>query len=319
MPTTLTVNSSFSGKQTLPYFHAAFLSLTSLSNGMFKVMTNIEGSANVPTINLSGDLVVDHTCDFAPVGTIAIAERKLTPELFDIPKQICKSDFLNDYEVQSMLPGAKLNQPKNAVDAIIIAMLGQSMATLEKKLYSGVNATAGEFDGVETLLAVDAALPADQEVTGTAVNAGNVATEIGKVIDATPDALRDQADFHIGVASNVFYAAVRALGIGAAGVGSPNGVDNKSATWYDGHSDIMWEGIRLVRCAGMTSDVMIASTTENFWFGTSLMSDLQSISTLDMFPVDLSRNIRFLGTYFAAVQYGSAVQVVTYGIVNTAN
>jgi hypothetical protein len=198
-------------------------------------------------------------------------------------------------------------------------MLGKSMAALEVTLYSGVNATSGQFDGIEVLLAADAALPAAQEVTGIAVNAGNVATELGKVIDATPSALRDQSDFHIGVASNVFYAAVRALGIGAAGVGAINGVDNKSATWYDGHSDIMWEGIRLVRCAGMTSDVMIASTTENIWFGTSLLSDLNTIATKDMWETELSRNIRFLGSYFAGVQYGSATQVVTYGIVNAAN
>lgn len=319
MATTLALTTSYAGKQTLPYFHSAFLALHSLSNGMFKVVPNIEGKAVVPVMALSGSTIVDATCDFTPVGTVTITERILTPELFDIPKQLCKKDFVADWEVQEMLPGAKLGQPKNAVEALIINMLGTSMQTLESTLYSGVNATAGEFDGLETLLTVDAALPPAQEVTGIAVTTLNVVDEIGKVIDATPDAIRDQTDYHIGVSSAIFYKLVRSQGGFLTGGIGAAGIDNKGVTWHDGRDMIMFEGIPVLRCPGMTATVMIATYTENVWFGTSLMSDLNTIATKDMYEVDLSRNIRFLGSYFAGVQYGSATQVVTYGIVNAAN
>ncbi len=104
----------------------------------------------------------------------------------------------------------------------------------------------------------------------------------------------------------------------AAGVGA-NGVGNAGPTWSNGADSVNIEGVTVIRCPGMTATVMIASYTENVWFGTSLMSDLNTIATKDMFEVDLSRNIHFLGTYFATVNYGSATEVVTYGIVNAAN
>jgi hypothetical protein len=319
MATTVVVNSTFAGKLALPYFSPALLGLHSLTNGMFTVKSNIEGTAVVPTLALSGSTVQDSSCDFTPVGTVTKDERLITPKLLDISKQICKNDFLNDWEVSNMLPGAKLGQPKTFVDQLIAQMLGVGMAQLEGDLYTGATGNSGEIDGLETLLTVDAALPAAQEVTGTTVTALNVIDEIGKVLTATPDRVRDQADYHIGVSSNIFYLLVRALGGFAAGNIGGAGVNNQGVTWHDGRDSILFEGVPVLRCPGMSADVMLASYTSQVWFGTSLMSDLNSVSTLDMFDHDLSRNIRFLATYFASVQYGSATEFVTYGIVNAAN
>lgn len=327
MATTVTINSSYAGLASAEYFQDIFLSLQSLSNGMFKVVPNIEGKQVVRTILLSGVNVADGTCDFAPTGTVAYNERVIEPELFQIQKTICKKDFLSSWSAGEMLPGANLGMPSSPVDALITATLGESMQQIERNLYSGDTANAGEFTGVETLLALDAALPAAQEVTGTTVTALNVVDEIGKVIDATPDALRDQAGFHIGVASNVFYKLVRSQGgfmtkeFGTDGVTQIGGagVDNKGVSWYAGGDVIMFEDIPVIKCSGMTSNVMLATYTDNFWFGTSLESDLQTIKTLDMENLDLSLNINFSGRYLAAVQYGSAEHVVTYGIVNSAN
>lgn len=319
MATTVTINSSYAGKASAEYFQDVFLALDSLSNGMFRVVPNIEGKQVVRTILLSGTNVADATCDFAPTGTVAFDERIIEPELFQIQKTLCKKDFLSSWSSGEMLPGANLGMPKTPVDALITATLGTSMQQIEKNLYSGDTANAGEFTGVETLLALDPALPAAQEITGTTIDATNVIDEIGKVIDATPDELRDAAGFHIGVASNVFYKLVRSLGGFATGNIGGAGIDNKGVTWYDGGDTIMVEDIAVIKCPGMTANVMIATYTDNFWFGTSLESDVQTIKTLDMENLDLSLNINFSGRYFASTQYGSAAHVVTYGIVNSAN
>ena len=72
-------------------------------------------------------------------------------------------------------------------------------------------------------------------------------------------------------------------------------------------------------CNGMSDDVMIAGTADNFWFGTSILSDWNEVKLLDMADLDGSQNFRYIQRFLAGVQYGVVEDIVTYGISNLAN
>lgn len=202
---------------------------------------------------------------------------------------------------------------------LIAHVAEKSAARNELSIWQGDSATTGQFDGFETLLAADTELPAAQEVTGTTVDATNVVTELGKVIDAMPDSLYGREDVRLYVSNNIFKAYVRSLGgFGAAGVGA-NGFENKGNMWYTTGGALYFDGIPVVMCPGMSADTAILSTIDNLYFGTGLLSDHQEVKVLDMADLDGSQNVRVIMRFTAGVQYAFAADVVTYGIVNAVN
>ena len=168
--------------------------------------------------------------------------------------------------------------------------------------------------GFETLLAADAELPAGQQISGVlgGVNAGNVVTELGSIVDAIPTRLYGEEGLTLYVSSNVYRAYVRSLGgfgangLGAAGV---NAQGNNQAM-----GDLMFDGIPLFMCNGMSDDTAICTTKDNLFFGTGLASDSQEVKVLDMSNLDGSENVRVIMRMTAGVQYAFAGDVVTYGI-----
>lgn len=318
MATTHNLTTTYAGALSAPYIKAALLQLNALTNGFWTVKAGTVGKTVIKRALLSSDVVVDETCDATPNGTITIDERFLEPKSLQIVVQDCKTNYLNDWEVVNMGGSAWKNPPKNVVDWIIPQILATGMAKLETDIYSGDGANSGEITGIETLLALDPELPAAQEITGIAVDASNVIDEIGKVVDAIPLAVRTEADIKIGVAANINYAYIRALGgFGAAGLGAA-GTNDQGTQWWNG-APLTFDGVQIVKCNGMTDNVMIASRQSNNWFGTWLMRDLNRVEMIDLQPIDLSMNFKFAAHYTAGVNYGFAGEIVTYGIVNGVN
>ena len=106
-------------------------------------------------------------------------------------------------------------------------------------------------------------------------------------------------------------------GYAASGVGA-NGVDNKGNLWFNGQ-ELYFDGIPVKMASGMASSTMIATTKENLWFGTGLLSDHNLVKLIDMSDIDGSQNVRLVMRMTAGVQYGLASDIVTYGITNSAN
>ena len=133
--------------------------------------------------------------------------------------------------------------PKTFADFLIAHVAAKVAQKTEQTIWSGVDANAGEFDGFETLLAVDANLPAAQEVTGTTVTAANVVTELGKIVDAIPNRLYTEEGMKLFVSQNIYRAYVRSLGgFGASGLGANGyrGEGNNQAL-----NDVVFDGIPL--------------------------------------------------------------------------
>ena len=70
-----------------------------------------------------------------------------------------------------------------------------------------------------------------------------------------------------------------------------------------------------IRDSGLAADTMIATTKDNLWFGTGLLSDSQEVKVLDMSDLDGSQNVRVIMRFTAGVQYGVSEDIVAYGIV----
>jgi len=318
MATTTSITTTYAGEFAGKYVAAALLPAPTIANNLITVKQNVKYKEVLKRVGLN-DIVKDGSCDFDPTSTLTLTERILEPKDLQINLSLCKSDFRSDWEAIEMGYSAFDNLPKNFSDFLIAHVAEKSAARNELSIWQGDKTVTGQFDGFETLLAADTELPAAQEVTGTTVDATNVVTELGKIIDAMPNTLYGREDLRLYVSNNIFKAYVRALGgYGAAGLGS-NGFEGKGNMWYTTGGALYFDGIPVVMCPGMSADTAILSTIDNLYFGTGLLSDHQEVKVLDMADLDGSQNVRVIMRFTAAVNYAFAADVVTYGIVNAVN
>jgi len=316
MATSTSITTTYAGESAGKYISAALLAGNTIANGGLTIRPNVKFKEVVKRLELDG-IVKDGTCDFADTSTLTLTERILQPEEFQVNLELCKKDFRSDWDAVSMGYSAFDNLPSSFQDYLIGHVAAKVAQKQEVNLWRGVNATAGEYDGFSTLLAADADLPAANEVAGTTVDASNVVAELGKVVDAIPAALYGRDDLYIYVAQNVFRAYKRALGgfqangQGAAGFQDKGNNQDINIQYID--------GVKIFMANGLASDTMIATTKDNLHFGTGLLSDQNEVKILDMADLDGSQNVRIIMRFTAGVQYGIVEDIVTYGIVNSAN
>ena len=230
---------------------------------------------------------------------------------------LCKKDFHNQWEAEQMGYGAFDELPASFSDYLIGYVASKVAATTEEMIWQGDGST-DEFSGLTALIAADADLPATQEIAGTSVDATNVIDELGSIVDAIHSSVYGKEDLYIYVSQNIARAYVRALGgFGSSGLGA-NGVNNAGTTWYNG-GDLAFDGVKLFVCSGLADNTAMAAQKSNLFFGTGLLSDHNEVKVLDMADLDGSQNVRFVMRFTAGVQYGFASDIVTYGIVNSAN
>jgi hypothetical protein len=317
MATTTSITTSYSGEFANKIIAAALLSSPTIDRGGIEVKPNVRYKQVIK--RLATDAILkDATCDFDATSTITLTEKILQPEEFQVNLQLCKKDFASDWLAVEQGYSAFKVLPKTFQDFLVAHVAAKVAAKNETNIWEGVTANAGEFNGLSTLLAADASLPAANEVAGTTVTASNVITELGKIADAIPAALYTKDDLYIYVSQSIARSYVRALGgFGASGLGA-NGTNSMGTQWYNNGS-LSFDGIKLFVADGLASTKAIASQKSNLYFGTGLISDLTEVKVIDMADIDGSQNVRVVMRMTAGVQYGFASDIVTYGITNSAN
>lgn len=316
MATTTSITTSYAGEFAGKYIAAALLSAPTLEKGGMTIHPNVKYKQVIQKVSTTS-LIANATCDFTPTDTVTLTERVLAPEEYQINLSLCKKDFHSTWQAAEMGYSAFDTLPKSFSDFLIAHVAEKVASSYESIIWTGTNATAGQFDGISTQIAADANLPAAQEVTGTTVDATNVVVELGKLVDAIPARMYGQADLKLYVAQNIYKAYVRALGgFGASGVGA-NGYDNKGTNQVLG--DVYFDGIAVFMANGMANNTAIATTVSNLHFATGVLNDMNQVKVLDMADLDGSENVRIIMRYTADAKYGFAEDMVTYGIVNSAN
>ena len=296
MATTTSLTTTFAGREAAGYIRAAFLSNESLAAVTFK--ENIEYKQVVRKL-VDSITFANATCDFTPTGTVTLTERILVLEKFQVHRQLCKKDFLADWEAKSEQDGFL---HASLTDALIANVMAGVAANNERLMWQGVNATAGEYAGFETLFLADSAVldVADAE----AITSANVIEEMNRLVLTLPVRVRRATEKPvIAVSSNVaeaFRTAILGLGGGSY--------------LYQGETVKMtWQGqYDIIECPGMSDDTMAMYQKSNLWFGTNLLDQWNTVAVLDMYQYDLSNNVRFSCSFFAGVQYGFGDEIAFY-------
>ena len=302
-PITTTYAGEFAGK----YISAALLSGKTLAEGNITTVPNVKYK-QVMKKAVSGDLVKDATCDFSGESSVlTLSERILQPEEFQVNLELCKKDFRSDWEAAQMGYSAFDNLPPSFSDFLIAHVADKVAQRIETNIWTGTNATSGQFDGFITTLGADGDV---NDVTGTASTAANIITELGKIADAIPSAVYGAEDMTIYLPGNMYRNYIRALGgFGASGLGAA-GVDNKGGLWYNNGNALSFDGVKIQHAPGMPSDHIIAGEASNLYFGTGLLSDHNEVKVIDMADLDGSQNVRVIMRFTAGVQYGIGSDLV---------
>lgn len=296
MATTTSLTTTYAGKEAAGYIRAAFLSNESLNAVTFK--ENIEYKQVVRKL-VDNVTFANATCDFTPTGTVTLTERILVLEKFQVHRQLCKKDFLADWEAKSEQDGFL---HASLTDALIANVMAGVAANNERVMWQGVNATAGEYAGFETLFLADASV---LDVSSpVAIDSTNVIEEMARLVLTLPTRVRRATEKPvIAVSSNVaeaFRTAILGLGGGSY--------------LYQGETVKMtWQGqYDIIECPGMSDDTMAFFQKSNLWFGTNLKDQWNNVAVLDMYQYDLSDNVRFAASFFAGVQYGFGDEIAFY-------
>lgn len=311
------ISTTYAGEFAGKYIAAALLSAPTIENGGVTVIPNVKFKHVIQKF-ATDDIVKDATCDFDASGTVTLTERILQTEDFQVNLTLCKKTFHSTWQSMEMGYSSFDQLPKSFADYLIAYAAEKVASNMESTIWVGANGTTGQFNGIATAIALDAALPAAQEVAGTTVTSANVIAQLGLLVDAIPARLYGKEGLRLYVSQNIAKAYVRALGgFAASGVGA-NGMDNQGTMWY-ANGALSFDGIPVFMANGMAANTAIATTVDNLYFGCSLLSDLSEVKVLDMSDLDGSNNIRVIMKFAAGATYGWAEDMVTYGITNSAN
>jgi len=299
LATTVSITSTYAGEFAGKYIAAALLSGNTLGQNLITVKPNVKYKEVVKKLVASGTLIANATCDFAATGTLTLTERLLTPEEFQVNLELCKKDFRSDWEAAQMGYSVYDKLPPTFAEFVIAHLLAQVGAANETTIWHGANATAGQYDGLVTLMTADSTV---LDVTSTsAIDASNVIDELENLMNFVPQTVYSQPDFKIYVAPNVARAYVTALGkLGYM------------QAFTVGDKPLDYNGFKIVVANGLTSSYMVAAQASNLWFGTGLLNDSNEVKILDMADIDGSQNVRMVIRFTAGVQYGIGSEIVLY-------
>ena len=101
LATTTNITTTYAGEFAGEYIAAALLSASTIDDGGLTVKANIAFKEVIKKLSTDA-LVTAADCDFSPTSTITLTERIIEPVELQVNLQLCKYDFVNDFESQSM-------------------------------------------------------------------------------------------------------------------------------------------------------------------------------------------------------------------------
>jgi len=315
LATSVTVNSTYAGEFAGDYIAAALLSASTIDDGGVTVKANIAFKEVIKKLATTA-IVQSASCDFDPQSTITLTERIIQPTELQVNLQLCKYDFVNDWESQSMGFGLGQTLPPKFSDFLIAHVASEVAQNTEFNIWQGdtAGATYTSFDGFEKLIAaavVSGDVPAAQAITSVALTSANIIDKLSEVVDAIPSALYGKEDLFLYIGTKAAKLYVQALGgFGANGLGA-NGVANMGTQWWNNGS-LTVNGVKIFVSPGLSDNKMYAAQRSNLYFGTGLLNSTNEVKTLDMGDLDGSNNVRMVMRFTSGVQFGIGADIVSY-------
>ena len=315
LATTTNITTTYAGQFAGEYIAAALLSASTIDDGGITVKSNIAFKEVIKKLATDA-LVTAAGCDFNPTSTITLTERILQPTELQVNLQLCKYDFVNDWESEQMGFGLGQSLPPKFSDFLIAHVASKVAQNTEFNIWQGDTAAASKnsFDGFEKLIAAAVTagdIPAGQALTSVALTAANIVEKLSDVVEAIPAALYGKEDLFVYVSSKAAKLYVQALGgFGANGLGA-NGVNGMGTQWWNNGS-LTINGVKIFVCPGLSDDKMYVAQKSNLYFGTGLLNSTQEVKVLDMADLDASNNVRMVMRFTSGVQFGIASDIVSY-------
>ena len=296
MPTTTSLTTTYAGELAGEIVAKALLSNVSAQYVTMK--PNVPYKSVVRKIDDTVSFAAG-TCDFTPTGTITLTERILTLEEFQVQRQICKKDFFIDWTTADVMSGRVNTQIQ---DAIIGRLVGGIAAANETIMWSGVNATAGQYDGFETIIK---AAPGTISAGSGALTDANIIATIWDVINTAPAAVKGAAEkpaIYMGQAAwEAYMQAQIAAGNGWYLTGGPE-VSKRFVGMYE-----------IYVCPGMTANNIIFAQPSNLMLGTWQENQMNEVFILDMQNLDGSQNVRYGARFYLGAQIAVAEDITFWG------
>ena len=297
MPTTTSLTTTYAGELAGEIVAKALLS--NVSTQYVTMKPNVPYKSVVRKIDDTVTFAAG-TCDFTPTGTITLTERILTLEEFQVQRQICKKDFFIDWTTADVMSGRVNTQIQ---DAIIGRLVGGIAAANETIMWSGVNATAGQYDGFETL--IKAGGSGAVSAGSGALSDSNIIATIWDVINTAPAAVKGAAEkpaIYMGQAAwEAYMQAQIAAGNGWYLTGGPE-VSKRFVGMYE-----------IYVCPGMTANNIIFAQPSNLMLGTWQENQMNEVFILDMQNLDGSQNVRYGARFYLGAQIAVGEDITYWG------
>ena len=291
------MTSSFAGKDAGFYISAALKSAKSLE--YLTVMENVKYKASVTRIE-GASLIADQSCSFDGAGTLTLSEKIITPKALQINVDLCKNELISAWEANQMGSGA-WNREAPDFNAYVMSYLAASIsAGIETSIWSGADATGGQFEGFLTAttgqFAVDGTV--GTSTASAAYDASNIIANLQQLVADIPAAVYGTEDLYIYMNQKTYRFYISAIST----LGYVNAYN------MNGDYAPMFEGVKLAVTNGMPDNQMVAAQKSNLFFGTDLLSDVE-VKFLDMSTLDGSDNLRVIAKYTGGVQLGVGADI----------
>jgi len=305
MAFTANISSNYVGKDAGEYIGASFKEADTISKNLVTVMPDIDYQIHLKKIAYA-DGRTDYTCGFTPAGSVTLSEKILAPKKIKNDLEICKEDLRQIWSSASMGFSAHNNNlPTDVESALIAEVLADMAENLDYDIWQGLAATDGSFTGFISLFGADGnVIKAANGITSLngAVTKSNVISELEKVINVVPIALRRKADFKILVSPDIanFYEQAQVNGGITYGLGG--------AEYQLRYGQYVLEPVN-----GLPANTFVACQAKNLVFGTGLMADHNEIRIADGDDFGrLDDQVRMKMVYTAGVQYYNSAEIIWY-------
>ena len=274
-------NSTYAGEHAGLYISAALKQARTME--FLTIRENINYKEVVNKV-AGADLIKDRTCNFnEQSATLTLTESVLEVKPLQVNIDICKKTMLSDWS----------GQQEGDFVAYATSYLAASIAdATELAIWQGPAGGTGSFAGIDaTGMATSTA--------SAAYSADNIIANLGTLVADIPANVYMADDLYIYMNKKTYRFYI-------------NAISALSAFPFNnmGQYEPVFEGVKIAVVAGLQDNVMYAGQKSNFYFGTSLSSDLTEIRVLDMANLDGSDNIRLVAKYTAGVQVGVAADWV---------
>lgn len=304
MATTTTVSSNYAGKEAGAIIGASFKEADTLRLGLISVSENVNYKMNLRRLRYT-DGTTDYSCGFTPAGAIVLNEKQLVIEKLMNPIQVCKEDFRQTWSEDSMGASASNpNAPSDIMEAISLEVLSSQAEKIDTDIWTGLAATAGEFNGLLAQFAADDnVIKANNGIvpSGNAITESTVEAELKKALAAVPTSIR-RKDLTVAVSPDVFQAYWFYLV--SKGIANDGTADEKQ---------VRFGRYTITEVNGLPDNSIVIFEKKNVVFATGLQADFNDLSFVDEDEIGLLTGmVRGKMVYGAAVGYYNSEDIVWY-------